>query len=89
MLLSLSAFVRFLLKKLLACFMLRLLHTHNFNALSLLTYLSLQFPVSDVHGRSVFCIFGMAWTRPLLTMQPTSGMDVFAHCVRAKGGQLL
>ena len=28
---------------------------------------------------SVFCMFGMALTRPSLTMQLKSGMDVFAH----------
>ena len=36
---------------------------------------------------SVFCMFGMALTRPSLTMQMTSGENVFARaCVRGKGG---
>ena len=36
---------------------------------------------------SVFCMFGMALTRPSMTMQSTSGMDVFAHVCgqKAKG----
>ena len=33
---------------------------------------------------SVFCMFGMTLTRPSLTMQLTTGTDVFAH-VRTKG----
>jgi len=32
-----------------------------------------------VNWSSVFCMFGMALTRPSLTMQLKSGMDVFAH----------
>ena len=70
------------------------LNTSNFNTLSLLTYLLFQFPVpvkyslyiADdfiwtivVNWSSVFCMFGMALTRPSLTVQVTSGVDVFAH----------
>jgi len=36
-----------------------------------------------VNLRSVFCMFGMTPTTPSLTMQLTSGVDVFAHV----GGQ--
>jgi len=38
-----------------------------------------------VKWSSIFCMFGMALTRPSLTTQLTSGVNVFAH-VRAKGG---
>ena len=33
---------------------------------------------------SVFCMFGMALTRPSLTLQLTSGVDVFAHVCKQK-----
>ena len=36
----------------------------------------------------VFCMFGMALTRRSLTMQLTSGMDVFAHVCEQKPGTL-
>jgi len=32
-----------------------------------------------VNWSSIFCMFDMSVTRPSLTMQLTSGMDVFAH----------
>ena len=69
-------------------------HTPNFNALSLLTYLLFQLSVPVNYffvnirwfylnkfcdWSSVFCMFFMALTRPSLTVQLTSGVDVFAH----------
>jgi len=37
-----------------------------------------------VNWSSVFCMFGMALTRPTLTMQLTSGVDIFAHVCASK-----